>query len=266
MAHEYAEKVVVVTGASAGIGAALARELARRGARLVLVARRREQLDEVARGLPAAEVVVGDVTRREDHARALDAAVARFGRVDVWVNNAGRGITRPLLALGDADLDEVFRDNVRSALYGMQVALGHMKPRGTGVVVNVSSMLSRVPFAPIRSAYSAAKAALNSLTETARFELAKDFPGIRLVTVLPGVVATDFGLNALGGGPDSRALPGAQDVGEVARVMADGMLAGPADLYTRPDGLDAVLAHLRRLGGGERPARGDPGGVGSPGE
>ncbi len=249
MAESYADRVVVVTGASAGIGAALARELAARGAKLVLVARRREKLEEVARGLPAAELVVGDVTRREDHVRALDAAIRRFGRVDVWVNNAGRGISKPLLALDDADLDEVFRDNVRSVLYGMQVALGHMRPRGTGVVVNVSSMLGRVPFATIRSAYSAAKAAVTSLTETARIELAKDFPGLRLVTVFPGVVATEFGVNARGGGPDSRAMPGAQDVGEVARVVADGILSGPVDLYTRPDGLDAALGHLRRLAG-----------------
>jgi NAD(P)-dependent dehydrogenase (short-subunit alcohol dehydrogenase family) len=253
MPEDYADRVVVVTGASAGIGAALARELAARGARLVLLARRRERLEEAARGLPAAELVVGDATRREDHLRALDAGVRRFGRVDVWVNNAGRGITKPLLALDDADLDEVFRDNLRSALYGMQVALGHMKPRGTGVVVNVSSMLGRVPFATVRSAYSAAKAALNSLAETARFELAKDFPAIRIVTVLPGVVATDFGLNARGGGMDSRAMAGAQDVGEVARIVADGMLAGPLDLYTRPEGLDAVLGHLKRLAG--RPDR-----------
>ncbi len=252
MATDYADRVVVVTGASAGIGAALAKELAARGARLVLLARRREKLEDVARGLPAAEVVAGDATRRADHVRALDAAVARFGRVDVWVNNAGRGITKPLLALTDADLDEMVRDNVRSALYGMQVALGHMKPRGTGVVANVSSMLGRVPFATVRSAYSAAKAAVTSLGETARIELAKDFPGIRIVTVFPGVVATDFGLNALGGGMDSRAMPGAQDVGEVARIVADGLLAGPVDLYTRPDGLETVLAHLRRLAGAGR--------------
>ncbi len=252
MAQDYADRVVVVTGASAGIGAALARELAGRGARLVLVARRREKLEEVARELPAAEPVAGDVTRRADHVRVLDAAVARFGRVDVWVNNAGRGITKPLLALSDDDLEQMFRDNVRSALYGMQVAIGHMKPRGTGVVANVSSMLARVPFATVRSAYSAAKAALTSLTETARMELAKDFPGIRIVTVFPGVVATDFGLNALGGGMDSRAMPGAQDAGEVARVVADGLLAGPVDLYTRPDGLETVLGHLRRLAGAAR--------------
>jgi NAD(P)-dependent dehydrogenase (short-subunit alcohol dehydrogenase family) len=250
MAGESSGPVVVITGASAGIGAALAHELAGRHASLVLTARREELLREMAATLGSpAEVVPGDMTRRADVERVLERAVARFGGVDVWVNNAGRGITKPLLALDDADLDAVFRDNLASALYGMQVALGHMRPRGRGVVVNVSSMLSRIPFATVRSAYSAAKAALNSLAETARFEHAKDFPGIRIVTVLPGVVATDFGLNALGGGADSRALPGAQDVGEVVRIMADGMLEGPLDLYTRPEGLETVLGHLRRLAG-----------------
>jgi NAD(P)-dependent dehydrogenase (short-subunit alcohol dehydrogenase family) len=251
--QDYAEKVVVITGASAGIGAALAEEIARRGGKLVLVARRREKLDEVARKVGEAEVVVGDVTRREDVQRALDAAVARFGHVDIWVNNAGRGISKPLLALTDEDVDTVFRDNLKSVLYGMQAVLPHFQARNAGVLVNVSSMLSRVPFAPIRAAYSAAKAAVDSLTETARIELAKDHPGVRVVLVLPGVVATDFGLNALGGGPDSRALPNAQDVDEVARVVADGIMAGRSDVYTRAEGLDVVLGHLRALASTPRP-------------
>jgi NAD(P)-dependent dehydrogenase (short-subunit alcohol dehydrogenase family) len=243
---DYAGQVVVITGASAGIGAALAEELARRGARLALVARRREALEAVARAT-GGEPVVADVTRREDVQRALQAALARFGRVDAWVNNAGRGLTRPLEALSDEDVDTMMRDNVKSALHGMQAVLPHFKQRGDGLIVNVSSMLSRVPWATARSAYSAAKAALDSLTETLRLELAREYPGIRVVLVLPGVVATDFGLNALGGGPDSRTLPGAQPVEEVARLMADGMRAGRGDIYTRPDGLERVLEHLRGL-------------------
>ncbi len=249
MAMDFAEQVVVVTGASAGIGAALAEELARRGARLALVARRREALEEVARRIGGAEVVPPDVTRREAVDAARDTVLARLGRIDAWVNNAGRGITRPVEALSDDDVDQMMRDNLKSALYGMQAVLPHMKERGRGTIVNVSSMLSRVPFATMRSAYSASKAALNSLTESLRFDLAKEFPAIRLVTVFPGVVATDFGKNALFGGPDSRTLPGAQPVGEVARTIAEALRGGPLDAYTRPDGLERVLAHLRGAAG-----------------
>lgn len=242
-------QVVLITGASTGIGAALARELDRRGARLVLVARRLAPLTALAATLRDALPVAADVTRRADVEAARDAALARFGRIDAWVNNAGRGITRPLAALTDADVDDMVAVNLKSVLYGMQAVLPHLTARGTGAIVNVSSMLSRVPVATIRSAYSAAKAAVNSLTETLRLELATSHPGIRVQLVLPGVVATDFGNNALGGGPDSRVLPGAQDVDEVARVIADGMAAGKADIYTRPQGLDMVLGHLTGLAG-----------------
>lgn len=244
-----AEPVVVITGASAGIGAALARELAGRRASLVLTARREEPMRALAAALGGAvEVVPGDMTRRTEVERVLERAMARFGGVDAWVNNAGRGITRSSVSeITDQDLETMLRDNTRSALYGMQVVLPHFKERRQGALVNVSSMLSRMPFATIRAAYSASKAALNSLTESLRFELARDFPGIRVVLVLPGVVATEFGNNALGGGPDSRSLPGAQPVEEVARIIADGLFTGPLDLYTRPEGLATVLGHLHRL-------------------
>jgi NAD(P)-dependent dehydrogenase (short-subunit alcohol dehydrogenase family) len=167
------------------------------------------------------------------------------------VNNAGHGISRPSFeAIADQDLELMVRDNTRSALHGMQVVLPHFKARGKGVLVNVSSTLSRIPDAPLRAAYSAAKAALSSLTESLRFELAKEYPGIRVVLALPGVVATDFGKNALGGGPDSRSIPGAQSVEEVARILADGLFAGPVDLYTRPESLQKVLGYVQRLGTG----------------
>src|SRR5678815_3793362 len=209
--------VVVITGASAGIGAGLARELAGRGASLVLIARREELLQEMAAtcGTPV-EVVPGDVTRRADVERVLERAVARFGGVDVWVNNAGRGITRPSLeAITPEDVEVMVRDNTRSALHGMQVVLPHFKARKRGVLVNVSSMLSRIPDKVPRAAYSAAKAALNSLTESVRFELAQDYPGIRVVLVLPGVVATDW-------------APG------MARIIADGLFTGPGVDVHRP--------------------------------
>ena len=159
------DQVVVITGASGGIGAALSERAAARGARLVLAARRERELGEVAaRCGPQALPVVADVTRREDVRRILDGALSRFGHVDVWVNNAGRGITRKVSELGDEELDEMMRVNVKSALYGIQAVLPHFKERRRGHIVNVSSMLGRVPYVPMRSAYSAAKHALNALT------------------------------------------------------------------------------------------------------
>src|SRR5208282_1096698 len=129
-------------------------------------------------------------------------AIERFGHVDVWINNAGRGITRSVSELTDEDLDVMMRDNVKSALYGVQAILPHFRSRGAGQIVNVSSLLGRVPFAPFRSAYSAAKHALNALTACLRMELRASSPGIVVTLVSPGVVATEFGLNALHGGMD----------------------------------------------------------------
>jgi|SRR5215813_9530110 len=245
------DSVVVITGASSGIGAGLARELAGRGASLVLTARREPELRAVAESVQVpVEVVPADVTVRAEVERVRDRALARFGRVDAWVNNAGRGISRPSIeSLSAEDVEVMIRDNTLSVLYGMQVILPHFKARGSGVVANVSSGLSRIPNAVFRAAYSASKAAVNSLTGSLRFELAKEFPGIRVLLIIPGVVATDFGKNAVGGGVDSRALPGAQTVEEVARKIADGLFEGPLDLYTRPEGFDRVLGYLHDLAG-----------------
>src|SRR3954468_13053536 len=216
------EKVVVITGASAGIGAALAELLAKQGMALVLVARRKDALEAVAsRCANRARVVVGDVSRRDDVRRVVESALAAFGRIDVWVNNVGQGITRMPSELTDEDIDQVMQVNVKSTLYGMQEVLPHFKSRNEGHIINVSSMLGRIPFAVIRSAYCGAKHFLNALTITFRAEVQETHPGIQVSIVSPGVVRTDFGLNAIHGGPDSRAFPESQSAGEVAAVIAE---------------------------------------------
>src|SRR5262249_37319493 len=103
-----------------------------------------------------------------------------------------------------------------------------------GHLITISSGLSRIPFTAQRSAYSAAKAAVNLLMASLRLELRATYPEIHCTTVIPGVVATEFGANALHGGADSRTLPGAQPVGEVADVIADAIVAPCAEIYTRP--------------------------------
>lgn len=238
------EKVIVVTGASAGIGAAFAKLAAKRGASVVLVARREPELRAVAAECGAhALVVVADVTKRADHERVLTEAISRFGHVDVWINNAGRGMSIATQALTDDDFDEMMRVNVKSALYGMQTAVAHFQERGTGHVINVSSLLGRVPFATFRSAYCAAKHALNALTACLRVDVSRSHPGIHVSTVSPGVVATEFGVNAIGGGPDSRTMPGSQTAEEVAAVILDVIEHPRADAYTRPGAREMIAAY-----------------------
>jgi len=228
-------RIIVITGASAGIGAELARLVARHGDKPVLAARRRTELEAVARECgPDALIVVTDVTVRADVEKLRDAALARFGHIDVWVNNAGRGITRSVAELTDDDLDSMWRDNVKSAVYGMQAVLPHFKERKAGQIINISSGLSRLPYASIRAAYSGAKAALNAISANLRVELKNTFPAIQVTVVMPGVVATDFGKNALGGGPDSRHMPGAQRVEDTAQIILDAIDTPRPEIYGTP--------------------------------
>ncbi len=243
------DKVIVITGASTGIGAALARKAASEGARVVLAARREDALRAVAAACgPGAVVVPADVTRREEVRRLVAEALAACGRIDVWVNNVGRGITRPASALTDADIDDMMTVNVKSALYGMQEVLPHFKERGEGHLINVSSLLGRIPLAPIRSAYCGAKHFLNSLTESFRAELAQTHPGIQVSLVSPGVVRTEFGVNALHGGPDSREAPNAQTAEEVAGVIAEVIGSRRPDVYTVPGAQSRIAAYYAAVG------------------
>jgi NAD(P)-dependent dehydrogenase (short-subunit alcohol dehydrogenase family) len=233
-------RVVVLTGASAGIGAAVARRLGARGDSLVLAARRKSELDQVARDAGGAPlVVVTDVTRRDEVERLRTRALEAFGRVDVWINNAGRGISRSVQELTDEDVDAMMASNVKSALYGMQAIVPHFKERGAGHLVNVSSFLGRIPLAPPRAAYAAAKAALGTLTTCLRAELRATHPGIHVSLVMPGIVLTDFATNALhgvpfvpppGAGPGSPYAPQTPD--EVAAAIADLLDHPHAELYT----------------------------------
>jgi NADP-dependent 3-hydroxy acid dehydrogenase YdfG len=247
---------VVILGASSGIGAALAHQLVAEGSRVVLVARRADALREVAGDGDEAFPIVADVTRRDEMQRVVGESIARLGHVDVWVNNVGRGITRMPSELRDEDVDDMIRVNVKSALYGMQEILPHFRERGRGQIVNVSSMLGRLPFATMRSAYNGAKHFLNALTTNFRDELKQTDPGIEVTLVSPGVVRTDFGLNALHGGMDSRQLPDSQSAEEVARVMVWAIRTGKPDVYTRAGARQRVIDYFSRVGEDPEPDAG----------
>ena len=238
-------KIIVITGASSGIGAVLARELGSRGHRLALAARREDELKKAAeQSGPGALAVVTDVKRREDVENLRDRTIEAFGHVDVWINNAGRGIGKRVMDLTDEDFDEMFTVNTKSALYGMQAIVPHFMERGTGHLINISSFLGRVPAASVRSAYSAAKAALNSLTANLRMDLRQEYPGIQISLVMPGIVLTEFAKNALGGTPGTPPPPGAMKPQTVEEAVAAivGVVDQPVpEMFTNP-----ALAEIAR--------------------
>ncbi|HTE46622.1 MAG TPA: SDR family oxidoreductase [Gemmatimonadaceae bacterium] len=254
-----ANRTIVITGASGGIGAQLARRLGAAGEQLVLAARRLPDLQQVAAdaeraGSPKAIAVATDVTRRADVEALGDAAIKQFGGFDVWVNNAGRGITRSVLDLSGDDVDEMMTVNVKSALYGMQVASEHFIERGHGHIINVSSFLGRVPMALHRSAYNAAKSALNALTANARVELRARNANIHVTLVMPGMVATEFARNALGAPPDAVVYAGGhvQTVEQVADIIANVIESPVAEVYTNPASADMARVYFADVGAYER--------------
>ena len=252
-------KVIVITGASSGIGAALALQLAQRGDKVVLAARRQAELQQVAsRCGSQARPVVTDVTRRADVERLRDQALDAFGVVDVWVNNAGQGIGRPVLDLTDEDFDLMMAVNAKSALYGMQAIVPYFIGRGEGHLINVSSALSRVPFASYRSAYSAAKAALNSLTTNLRMDLRREYPGVHVSLVMPPTVSSEFAKNALHGTPPPPGAPGGVRPGapmqtpeQTAAAIVELIDQPRLELYTNPGQAEMVARYYADVAGFE---------------
>ena len=257
-------KTIVITGASGGIGAALARHLGPEGHRLVLAARRRDELTAVAKETNAL-AVVADVTQRTDVNRIRDEALRAFGSVDVWINNAGRGISRAALELTDEDFDDMMSVNVKSTLYGAQAIVPHFIERGRGHLINISSFLGRVPLATHRSAYNAAKAALNALTANLRVDLRRQYPAIHVSLVMPGFVTTDFARNVRGdasasaptwvrGGTPSPAMK-PQTAEEVAAAIAEVIEHPVAEVFTNPASAGLAKHYLEDVGAFEEDSR-----------
>ena len=183
------DRVVLVTGASSGIGAATARAASAAGARPVLLARRLERVQALAAELGDALAVRADVTDAQQVQAAVEAALDAFGRIDVLVNNAGQGLHVPLADVRPEDFRAVLELNVVAPLVVLQAVLPTFRAQGGGSVVNVSSGTSRMVL-PGVGAYAASKSALNALSAVARRELAAD--GIVVSTLYPFITATEF--------------------------------------------------------------------------
>jgi len=201
---EIGNSVVLVTGASSGIGAATARAAAGAGARVVLAARREDRIRALAEELPHAHAVACDVTDARQLAVAVQTAVDGYGRLDVLVNNAGQGLHVPLADVDPDDFRAVLELNVVAALAAMQAVVPVMRRQGAGSIVNVSSGTT-LAVRPGAGAYAASKAALNMLSSVARLELAD--AGIVVSTVYPFITATEFHRSLRAGGLQATAPP-----------------------------------------------------------
>jgi NADP-dependent 3-hydroxy acid dehydrogenase YdfG len=191
MTQNIGGKVVVITGASSGLGEATARHLASLGAKLVLGARRLDRLEALAKelNLPADAAVQTDVTDREQVTRLVDGAVAAHGRIDVIVNNAGLMPHSPLERGKVDDWDRMIDVNLKGVLYGIAAALPHMTRQKSGHIINVSSVAGH-KVRPGSAVYAATKAAVRMLSEGLRQEV-KPY-GIRTTVISPGAVASEL--------------------------------------------------------------------------
>lgn len=194
MRPSIAESVVVVTGASSGIGRATAHAFAEQGARLLLAARRLEMLEEVAaecRDLGATALAVPtDVTREEEVEHLAHLAVERFGHLDVWFNNAGVGVFGRLEEIPTEVWRRVIETNVFGYLYGARAAIRQFRAQGHGVLINNASIVGRLA-KPDSTAYATSKFAVRGFSESLRQELLNQ-PDIRVCTLLPAVIDTPF--------------------------------------------------------------------------
>jgi NADP-dependent 3-hydroxy acid dehydrogenase YdfG len=184
-------KVVVITGASSGLGEATARHLAAQGAKLVLGARRLDRLQALAEelGLPSRAAVRTEVTNHEQVQRLVDGAVAAHGRIDVILNNAGLMPQSPLARGKVEDWDRMIDVNLKGTLYGIAAALPHMIRQKSGHIINVSSVAGH-KVRPNSAVYAATKAAVLMLSEGLRQEV-KPY-GIRTTVISPGAVASEL--------------------------------------------------------------------------
>jgi short-subunit dehydrogenase len=217
------DKVAVVTGGSMGIGEAIAALFVNEGAKVVIASRDLQRADAARQriGIPDGTLAVAcDVRRRADLASLLKTTLERFGRIDIWINNAGHGLVDSIEQMSMADCRAMFDTNLFGAIEAMQLVIPQMKRQGGGTIVNVSSVAGHIAV-PYMGAYCATKAALNAIGRAARVELRGT--GVHVGTVCPGYVQTGFSAHALKGA-DRQRLASAARRGITAERVAEATL------------------------------------------
>jgi short-subunit dehydrogenase len=261
------DSVVIITGASAGIGRETALAFAREGAHVVLAARRDERLHAIAseceRMGVRAVAVKTDIAVTADVERMVQAAVDAFGRVDILVNNAGFGFSGTIEETTEADMREIMDVNYFGAFNAIRAVLPIMRSQRRGHVVNVSSVVGKFAF-PYHGAYSATKFAMIGLTESLRGEL--DGSGITATVVLPGSTRTEFfDVQRTNDGHVSAPTGPQQDADVVARAIVRSVSKPTPEvnmvrMFRIAYGLHGLFPYLRDIAGRQfyRRSKGKP--------
>ena len=242
------DQVVVITGASMGIGEALARAFLAQGACVVLSSRDIARLEEARNRVGDIErtaAIACDVRDRTQIEALASDVKSRFGKIDVWVNNAGYGLLDSVASMSMDECRALFETNLFGAVECMQVVVPVFKAQGGGTIINISSIVGHLPL-PHMSAYCASKHALNAFSEAARLELEPS--GIRVISVCPGRVRTNFGANTVRGSDGKRPGDSMQQgisPERCARAILRGYLRGTREVFVPWHGW--LLSHAYEL-------------------
>jgi len=246
--NRFANKVVLVTGATAGIGRAAAQAFAHEGAKLIVTGRNRAAGESLVAELRAAgteaEFVPGDAAQEASQQGWVQAAQKRFGRLDVAVNNAGaEGELGPVSAATEENYNRVFDTNVKGLLFALKHQVPALTQHG-GAIVNVSSIVGAIGMAGA-SVYTASKHAINGLTRAVALETSRS--GVRVNAVAPGAIATEMMQRFTGGSADAQAgLAGAHPVGRLGQPEE----IAQAMLYLASDDAKFVTGSILAIDGG----------------
>lgn len=216
-----------------GIGEAIAKEFVRHGTQVVMLSRDQGRLDAARARIGYSEQTLAltcDVRHREETDRVVALIMHHFGKVDVWINNAGHGLLDSAAAVNLVDVRETFETNLFGALEAMQAVMPVMRQNKSGAIINISSVAGHIPI-PFHGVYSATKFAMNALGKAARIELSGT--GINVMTVCPGYVQTEFSANALRGTEAKRVRPKSArgiTADRVARAVLQGYLKGKREV------------------------------------
>ncbi|KAA3661936.1 MAG: SDR family NAD(P)-dependent oxidoreductase [Chloroflexi bacterium] len=240
------KKVVIVTGATAGIGRETAVLLTKAGATVMATGRRNQRLTaletDCARHPGTIKTMAGDIGSESFARELVTETIAAFGKLDVLVNNAGVGHKSELAEMPMADMKRIFDTNIYGLMYATQVAVAQMKQQGFGQIVNVSSIVGQSPL-PASGAYCASKTAVNFLSRALRMELLPH--NIKVTLVYPGLTETEFSDATLGGKGRNRFGLKGVPAARVGQAIVRGIEKEKPEIYITPT--DWLLTHFNRL-------------------